>query len=69
MCAYSVKGEQCINKSDNMIGCTWLDGRGLLLSEAIMHTSCYIYFTSIYTVDVSSTSTKPNVHEAYPEKN
>ena len=56
-----------IKESNNMIGCTWLNGRGLLSNEASAHSMWYV-ITSIYTAGVNSSSTKPNVYEAYPEK-
>ena len=43
-CVYCVKGDQWIKKSDNVIGCTWLGGRGQLFSEASAHIMLYILY-------------------------
>ena len=64
-----MKEDQWMKKSNNMIGCTWMDGRGQLFSEASAHIMLYIiyiYILYIYTADVNITSTKPNAHEVYP---
>ena len=44
-----------------------MDEKGQLFSEAFAHIMLYaLHLYTIYTADVNSTSTKPNVHEAYP---
>ena len=47
-----------------------LSGRGLSPEHFMIYIYIYIYVyvIPIYTGDVNSTSTKANVHEAYPEK-